>query len=200
MNESNKDVLEDEKIETEDKKEKKSDQQKEEKQDNKKDKKNKLQEKIIKLELENKELKDKLLRELAETENFKKRLNLERINEKKYASLNLISELLTHLDNLDLAVNMETDNDILKNFLIGFKMINNQLFEVLKKDGLKEIEALNKSFNEQYHQAIETVEIADKEDGIIVEVLKKGYVYKDRVVKPSMVKVNKIKNNNEEMN
>lgn len=153
----------------------------------------KYKEKIEKLEKENNDLKDRLLREIAELDNFKKRTNLERINERKYASINLVSELINHLDNLRQVVNMTTEDEVLKNFLIGFKMINDQIFEVLKNDGLEMIDGLNKKFDPAYQQAIEVVENNELEDNIVVEILKPGYIYKDRVIKPALVKVNKKK-------
>lgn len=163
---------------------------KEEKED-KKEKKNKQKEKIDSLEQEVASLKDKLLRNAAELENFKRRTNEERVKERKYASQDLVTSLVNIIGNLDKCVNMETDNEILKNFLIGFKMINNQLFDCLYSDGLEEIKAENEKFDPHVHQAISQEEDSTKESGIILEVMQKGYKYKDRVIRPAMVKVNK---------
>ena len=91
----------------------------------KKEKKNRLKEKIDALEATNLELKDKLLRNAAELENFKRRMNEERIKDRKYASYDLVNDLVSILTNLDKCVNMETEDPMLKNFLIGFRMINN---------------------------------------------------------------------------
>jgi molecular chaperone GrpE len=85
---------------------------------------------------------------------------------------------------------MTTDNELLKNFLIGFKMINDQLFNVLNTDGVKEIEALNTPFEPNVHHAIEKVENKEKPNGIVIEVVQKGYTYKDQLLRPAMVKVN----------
>jgi len=158
----------------------------------KKEKKNKHKEKIEALEQVNAELKDKLLRNAAELENFKRRTNEERIKERKYASCDLVSDLVSILANLDKCVNMETDEPMLKNFLIGFKMINNQLFDRLYQDGLEEIKVeKGMAFDPNVHHAIETTEVEGVESNIITEVVQKGYKYKDRVIKPAMVKVNK---------
>lgn len=154
-----------------------------------KKKKEKKKDKIQLLEEEVAKLKDQTLRDRAELENFKKRINEERIKERKYASFNLVSDIITSLDNLNRAVNMETDNEILKNFLIGFKMINNQLFDVLKEDGLEEIKSTGLAFDPQVHQAVSTEKQDGVEKGIVLQELQKGYKYKDRVVRPSMVKV-----------
>lgn len=158
----------------------------------KKEKKNKLKEKLEVQEAINKELKDKLLRNAAELENFKRRMNEERIKERKYASCDLVSDLVNILTNLDKCVNMETEDPMLKNFLIGFKMINNQLFDRLYQDGLEEIKVeKGMAFDPNIHHAIETTEIEGVESNSITEVVQKGYKYKERVIKPAMVKVNK---------
>ena len=158
----------------------------------KKEKKNKLKEKLEEQEKINAELKDKLLRNAAELENFKRRTNEERIKDRKYASCDLVTDLVSILANLDKCVNMETTDPMLTNFLIGFKMINNQLFDRLHQDGLEEIKAeKGMAFDPNIHHAIETTEVEGIESNIITEVVQKGYKYKERVIKPAMVKVNK---------
>jgi molecular chaperone GrpE len=156
----------------------------------KKERKNKYKEQIEALEQTIKDLNERILRNQAELENYKRRINQERINDRKYASRVLISELLNPLDQLNKIVNMPTDNDLLKNFLVGFKMINDQLYNTLESDGLKEIEALNKPFDPKMHHAIEKVSDPDRENGINIEVVQKGYTYKDQLLRPAMVKVN----------
>ena len=158
----------------------------------KKEKKNKAKEKIELLEKQNAELKDKLLRNAAELENFKRRTNEERIKDRKYASCDLVNDLVSILANLDKCVNMETDEPLLKNFLIGFKMIDKQLFDRLYQDGLEDIKAeVGMAFDPNIHHAIETTEDETKDSNVITEVVQKGYKYKDRIIKPAMVKVNK---------
>ena len=158
----------------------------------KKEKKNKHKEKIELLEKQNAELKDKLLRNAAELENFKRRTNEERIKDRKYASCDLVNDLVSILANLDKCVNMETDEPLLKNFLIGFKMIDKQLFDRLYQDGLEDIKAeVGMAFDPNIHHAIETTEDETKDSNVITEVVQKGYKYKDRIIKPAMVKVNK---------
>ncbi|PKK97031.1 MAG: nucleotide exchange factor GrpE [Tenericutes bacterium HGW-Tenericutes-3] len=156
----------------------------------KKERKNKHKEQIEQLELDVKNYKDKLLRNAAELENFKKRMNQERINDRKYASKNLIADILNPLEQMNMVVNMKTDNDLLKNFLIGFKMINDQFYTILEQDGLKEIEALNKPFDPKFHHALEKLSDKDQPDGINLEVVSKGYTYKEQILRPAMVKVN----------
>ncbi len=156
----------------------------------KKERKNKYKEQIEQLELEVKNYKDKLLRNAAELENFKKRMNQERINDRKYASKNLISDILTPLEQMNMVVKISTDNDTLKNYLIGFKMINDQFYSILEQDGLKEIDALNKPFDPKLHHAIEKICNMDQPNGINLEVVLKGYTYKEQILRPAMVKVN----------
>ncbi len=157
----------------------------------KKDKKtNKYKEQLAERDKEIFKLKDQLLRNQAELENFKKRVNQERINERKYASKNLVHDILVPLDMLKMIVNQPTEDEKLKNYLIGFKMVNDQLFQVLENDGLKEIDALNKQFDPNFHHAVEKVSNKEKANGINIEVVQKGYTYKEKLLRPAMVKVN----------
>lgn len=155
-----------------------------------KEKKNKYKELLAERDKEIFQLKEKLLREAAELENFKKRMQNERIIERKFASKNLIADLLIHLDHLKLAVNMNTEDATLKNFLIGFKMISDNLYKVLEDDGLKEIDALNKQFDPKFHHAVEKDSVKDKPNGINLKVVSKGYIYKEQLLRPAMVVVN----------
>ncbi|MDY0209824.1 MAG: nucleotide exchange factor GrpE [Acholeplasma sp.] len=149
-----------------------------------------LQTEIEKLNQDKQELKDQFLRERAELENFKKRVHQERINERKYASLKVIESLINPLDQLKIVTNMQVQDEALKNYLIGFKMINDQLFQLLEEEGLKVIDALNKPFDPNYHHAIDKVNDKEKPDGICVSVTQTGYMYKERILRPAMVKVN----------
>jgi molecular chaperone GrpE len=94
------------------------------------------------------------------------------------------------LSQLDKIVDLKTEDPQLKNFLIGFKMIKDQIFKVLESDGLKEIEALNQVFDPNLHEAIEKLEDKSKPSGINVEVISKGYMYKEQLLRPAMVKIN----------
>lgn len=156
----------------------------------KKEKKSKNKEHIEQLEVEVKTLKDKLLRNAAELENFKKRMHQERITDRKFASKNLIADLLNPLDQFNRVVNMTTDNELLKNFLIGFKMINDQMYQILVADGLKEIEAMNQIFDPKVHYAVEKTSDKNQPNGVILEVIQKGYLYKDQLLRPATVKIN----------
>lgn len=141
-----------------------------------------------------KELEDKLLRIQAETQNYKRRKEEETEKTIKYANEHLIEELLPVLDNFERAVLLDDSNlaDELSKFLQGFKMIYSSFLNVLNSMDLKEIEALDKPFDPTYHQAVLTDKDETKEDGIILEVLQKGYMLKDRVIRASLVKVNNL--------
>ncbi len=155
---------------------------------NKKDK--HIQEELEKLQLQVKELNNKYLKTLAESENFRKRIEEEKIRDRKYASQRLLEKLINPIDIFDKACNMKTDNEILKNFLIGFQMIDNQIHGVLEEEGVKKIKVEGK-FDPRYHNALEVDYDSTKEEGEILVVLKDGYMYKDRVLVPTAVKVNK---------
>jgi molecular chaperone GrpE len=190
--------MEDEKKEVHEQPKDVVDEKKETEEKPKKEKKNKHKEHIDALETEVAHLKDKFLRNVAELENFKKRITQERINDRKYASKNLIHDILEPLDQMNKIVNMPTEDPTLKNFLYGFKMVNDKFYQVLQSDGLKEIEALNKQFDPKYHYALEKESQLDKPNGINLEVIQKGYMYKDQLLRPAMVKVNEWSDENGE--
>lgn len=155
----------------------------------KKKKKNHLYEKCVALEKENSELKDQLLRNQAELENFKKRMHEEKIRDRKYALTDILTELIDVVDVFDKAVNVKTDDEKLQKFLNGFVMVNNTYKQILKRNGVEAIDALGKPFDPAFHAAVEMVKVDGVESNTVVEVLITGYTYKDRVLRPSMVKV-----------
>lgn len=136
-------------------------------------------------------LKDQLLRNQAELENFKRRTNEERIRERKYAMQDFFSEIINVIDTFDKVVSAKTDDEKLKKYLVGFVMINNNMKQILESYGVKKIECLNKEFDPAFHQAIEVVEVEESKSNMVVEVIAEGYLYKDRVLRPAMVKVSK---------
>lgn len=144
-------------------------------------------------ELQNKiiYLQDQLLRNQAELENFKKRTNEERIKERKYAMQDYFSEVIDVIDVFDKAVSVKTEDEKLQKFLKGFAMVNMQMKRTLESYGVTKIEALNKPFDPTYHEAFEVVEAEGVESDTVVAVLTEGYMYKDRILRPSVVKVSK---------
>lgn len=166
----------------------------------KEEKKNKKENKGLKhLEEENHKLKndlkessEKVLRLAAEMQNYKKRNEIEKSNMLKYANEDLAKNLLPILDNFERAIRLD-DNDLsdeVSKFLSGFKMIYGSFVNVLNSIEVKEIECDGLEFDPIYHQAVLTEKDETKPSGVILEVLQKGYMYKDKVIRPAMVKVN----------
>lgn len=139
-----------------------------------------------------KDLESALLRNQAELQNYKRRHEEEFMKYKKYANEDLIKELLPILDNFERAINMDDDDldDDVSKFLSGFKLIYSSLINILEKLEVKEIEADGVEFDPNYHHAVLTEHDENKPAGVILEILQKGYVYKDKVIRPAMVKVN----------
>ena len=158
----------------------------------KKKKKDKENELIVELNNKIKELESKLLYKDADLINYRKRKDEEVSNMLKYSNLDMASELLIVVDDLERAIKIDDDvlDDELSKFLSGFKMIYTRLINILNNFEIKEIEALGKEFDPRYHQAVLTDNVSDKGNNIILDVLQKGYMYKDKVIRPAMVKVN----------
>lgn len=146
---------------------------------------------VKKLEDEIASLKESLLRNRADLENFKKRMKEEQIKERKYALQNILTELVDVIDIFESALNVKTDDVKLQNFLNGFKMLSSRYNQILENYDVKKINALNQKFDHTLHQAMDEEINDDVESGTIIKVLMNGYLYKDRVLKPSMVIVSK---------
>lgn len=142
-----------------------------------------------------KELQDaneKCLRMAAELQNYKRRKEEEKSNLIKYANEDLVKSLLPILDNFERAIKLD-DNDLsdeVSKFLSGFKMIYTSFVNILNDIDVKEIEADGLEFDPNFHQAVLTEKDENKPSNVILEVLQKGYTYKDKVIRPAMVKVN----------
>lgn len=149
-----------------------------------------LQEKVDKLEEELKQSEDKYLRLYAEFENFKRRKNKEIETNNVYKSQKVITEILPSLDNLERALQVESDNEEIKSILKGVEMVYEGLLNVLKSEGVELIETENAQFDPNYHHAVMQDEDSEKESGAILDTFQKGYKLKDRVIRPAMVKVN----------
>lgn len=138
-------------------------------------------------------LEESLLRNQAELQNYKRRKEEEVSRMLKYANEDIVIEFLSILDNFERAlVVKDTMSEDANKLLEGIKMIYNQTKSLLEKNEVREILAQDLEFDANYHQAIMTDCVKDKPNGIVLEVLRKGYMYKDKVIRPSMVKVNKI--------
>ena len=139
-----------------------------------------------------KDLEDALLRSQAELLNYKKRKDEETSRILKYAETEILEGFLPILDNFERAISMDDNNfgDETSKFLEGFRMVYNQTRALLEKFEVKEIDCLGKEFDPSYAQAVVVEKDEEKESGVVLEVLQKGYMYKDRVLRIAMVKVN----------
>ena len=137
-------------------------------------------------------LKEALLRNQADLQNYKRRKEEESQTILKYKNEELIKELLPVVDNFERAIKMD-DNDLsdeVSKFLSGFKLIYTNTINILNKYDVKEIASDGVEFDPTYHHAVLTDHDETKPAGVVLEVLQKGYVYKDRVIRAAMVKVN----------
>jgi len=141
----------------------------------------------------NHELEDKYMRLQAEYLNFKTRTQGEVSRMLQYEGESFIKEILNVKDNFERAIMMD-DNDLsdeVSKFLSGFKMILGSLTELLDKYEVKEIDCLGKEFDPNLEEAVLTEHDENKPENVVLEVLTKGYTYKDKVIRHAMVKVNK---------
>ncbi|MFC1287325.1 nucleotide exchange factor GrpE [Bacillus paralicheniformis] len=136
------------------------------------------------------EKENKLLRVQADFENYKRRARLDLEAAEKYRSQRIISELLPALDNFERALQIDPDNEQTKSLLQGMEMVHRQILDALKNEGVEQIPSVGEQFDPNMHQAVMQVEDEAYESNAVVEELQKGYKLKDRVIRPSMVKVN----------
>jgi len=137
-------------------------------------------------------LKETLLRNQAELQNYKRRSQEELDRILKYKNEDILKEFLPVIDNFERAIKMD-DNDLsdeVSKFLVGFKIIYSNTLNMLNKFEVKEVPAEGCEFDPTYHHAVLTEHDETKPSGVVLEVLQKGYNYKDRVIRPAMVKVN----------
>lgn len=152
-----------------------------------------LKEKYDASQKELEEVKDKLLRRQAEFENFKKRTQKEKEAIVTYASEGLVTDLLPSLDSFERALEVEVDenDEKAKALYEGLELVYNQLIEVLKNNGLQQIECVNEKFDHNCHHAVVQQESEEHEADTVIQELGKGYKYKEKVIRPSMVMVSK---------
>ena len=148
---------------------------------------------IFELKTKLKDIEDKLLRSLAENDNLRKRHEKEIEDSSKYAIKNLSYSLLPAVDNFQRALNSipgneKKDDSVVKNLVIGIKAIEKELLDALEKNGVTIFESLNQKFDPELHQAVSKVN-SEKEDGIIVEEMQKGFKIGQRLLRPAMVVV-----------
>ncbi len=140
--------------------------------------------------------KNDLARAYADTENMKKRLQKEADTAKKYRFQQSALEMLPIVDNMKMALQVQSDNEELVNYVKGFEMIYSQMERLLENEGVKEIEAEGKSFDHNTMQALMTEKQEGVEPGIVLQVMQTGYMLKDRILRPALVKGKRIKGGN----
>lgn len=160
------------------------------KHDNKKLK--KLEHQIEELEKKLKEEENKVLLAKADNINYRKRKDEDVARILKYSNEDIVKEMLPIIDNFESAIKMDDDNleDEVSKFLEGFKLMYKQIKDLLEKFEVKEIDCLGKEFDPALEQAVVIDHDETKESGVVTVVLQKGYMYKDRVLRTAMVKVN----------
>ncbi|EEQ79350.1 nucleotide exchange factor GrpE [Staphylococcus warneri] len=133
---------------------------------------------------------EKYLRLYAEFENYKRRIQNENKINKTYQAQGVLTDILPTIDNIERALQIEGDDDSFKSLQKGVQMVHESLLRALKDNGLEEIESEGQAFDPNVHQAVVQDDNPEYESGVITQVLQKGYKLKDRVLRPSMVKVN----------
>jgi len=150
---------------------------------------------LIELEAELAEQKDRLLRALAETENVRRRAQREREDASKYAVAGFAKDLLSAADNLRRALDSlpeaEVKDERTRSLLEGLAATERELLGVFERHGIRRIDPQGEPFDHNFHQAIFEAEREDQPGGTVVEVLQPGYVLHDRLLRPAMVGVAK---------
>ena len=147
-----------------------------------------LKAEVAALTQKNKDLEDKYLRSEAEIQNAQRRYSKERANLVKYESQRLGKDILASVDNLERALQVKADDEASSQLKKGIEMTLEGLVRALKDNGIEEIKADGEKFDPTLHQAVQSVPAEnDDQKGHVVQVLQKGYVYKDRTLRPAMV-------------
>lgn len=142
-------------------------------------------------EEEAKENYERYLRQVAELENFKKRTNREREEAIRFANETLVKDLLPIVDNLERAVVHSKDGANGKTLVEGIEMVLRGLFDVLAKHGVVQVSAVGQPFDPEKHEAMAQVEVETQKPNTIVEEYHKGYMFRDRLLRPALVSVAK---------
>ena len=145
---------------------------------------------LQKLRAEIDEKENKYLRLHADFENYKRRALLDQQALTTYRAQSLVTDLLPVLDNFERALQVETTDEQTASLKQGMEMVYRQLVEAVKKEGVEEIPALGEQFDPNFHQAVMQESDASKPSNEVLQEFQKGYKLKDRVIRPSMVKVN----------
>lgn len=138
-------------------------------------------------DLQIEELKDKVIRQMAEFDNYRKRTEREKAQNYDIGASDFITKILPIVDNFERGLEALGEEEKDTSYVQGFIMIYKQLKKVLDDAGVVEIEALGKEFDPLFHNAVMQQPSEEYESGVIMQVYRKGYMYKDRVLRHSMV-------------
>jgi molecular chaperone GrpE len=148
-------------------------------------------EKASELQAQRDDYYDRLLRKTAEFDNYRKRIERERQQVTEAAAADVLEELLPLVDDLERALNTDADGAAAESYRRGVELIQRQLLEILRKRGVRPIEALGADFDPHYHQAVSHEPAEGHRDGEVIEEFRRGYLLGERLLRPSMVKVAK---------
>ena len=147
---------------------------------------------------------EKLLRTMAEMENQRRRFEKEKKEAFEFGGFNFAAETLSLIDNIDRAITSFKNDDSLKNnkdlnkIIDGIEVVKKDLVSIFKKNGIEPIDCINKKFDPNFHQAMLEIDNNAKEPGTVVQEIQKGYMMKDRLLRPSLVGVAKKREESEE--
>jgi molecular chaperone GrpE len=144
---------------------------------------------ILELKKQSEEYYNRLLRMQADFENYKKRVTREREDMYNNALETIAAQLLPVVDNMERAVDVFRKDKLDEQYISGVEMVCNQIIDVLNKNGIEEIEALDKEFDPNLHHAVMRVPCEDEDENKVKEVFQKGYILKNKVIRPALVKV-----------
>jgi len=148
------------------------------------------------LEVKIKELKDQLMRTLADSENLRKRTLKEVEQAKKYSHISFVRDLVSSVDNLKRALDTVPEDksnlsEPIKNLILGLEIVEKEIVTTLEKNNIKQISPLGEKFDYNFHQAMFEIPTNDYDPGLVVEVSQNGYLLYDRLVRPAMVGISK---------
>ena len=151
---------------------------------------------VIELEQKVVDLKDQLMRSLADGENLRKRTQKDVEHAKKYSHISFIKELVSSVDNLQRALQSIPEDtsslpEPIKNLIVGLEIVEKEVISTLEKHNVKQINPLGEKFDYNFHQAMFEVATNESDPGTVVEVSQKGYLLYDRLVRPAMVGIAK---------
>ncbi len=148
-----------------------------------------LKTKLEKAEASSKDYLDKLQRNMAEFDNFRKRTNIEKASMYENGTRDTVEKFLPILDNFERAISSMSDEDKENSMFKGIEMIFNQVIEFFENMGVEELAGVGETFDPNIHNAVLHIDDDSFGENVVAEVMQKGYKYKDKVIRPSMVKV-----------